>query len=109
MHDAVHDGDCGDDVRLNDAGRYHTIGRSDPLMAMITYVIRSISAGKVNGDFAVRHPSVFVEMIVDEVPERAERLHHDQGRDEQQRKDTGTIRNPPKCHGNESITPRSHA
>jgi hypothetical protein len=46
---------------------------------------------------------MLAQVVVDEVPEHAERLHHDERRDDEQRDDADSIgsTNP---HGRESIT-----
>jgi hypothetical protein len=52
---------------------------------MIGIVIRGIVVCDVNGEPVVRRPGMLTQVVVDEVPEHPERLHHDERRDDEQR------------------------
>jgi hypothetical protein len=78
-------------------------GRRHPHVAVIGIVIRRIGIFEVNGEPVVRRPGM-PQVVVDEVPEYAERLHHNKCRDDEQRDDVDSIGWWTDRHRGESIT-----
>lgn len=95
----------GDHVRPIDARQYRGVGRRHPDVAVIRIVIQGTSVAGVEDKPIVPGHGMLHEVIVDEVPEDAERLDDDQRRDQEQRDDTGTTGDRARCHEQQSITP----
>src|SRR6266542_3037514 len=74
---------------------------------MLGAVIRSISVLEVNRRGDVRHPGMLAEMIVDEVPEHAERLNDDERCNNEQHEDADPTGRWTRRHGSQCITGRA--
>ena len=80
----------GEHVRLIDARQYRGVGRRHPDVAVIGIVIQGIGVADLENKPVVPGRGMRREMIVNEVPEDAERLDDNQRRNQEQHDDTGT-------------------